>query len=219
MHRSLQRQNTEILKQIFPEKEYRGVSPNFHIHASVSDLYIPTIGLPIPLEEICRPILGLYKSLTDTWMLKLGLRPRYSQKRNTLIGFSLQCLIMVYRGYSTHWILKNFGKPWLVYRMVGYGWLSVSFSSPIISLVIFEEAQHLFKPEWKYCKLFCFFHGLLLSDNFSSPLLSLCKIWSICCVFISKLRIELQNWNFSLNPLTGWTDYLIWYKRTYDMYG
>ncbi len=51
--------NTEISKQIFPEKEYRDVSPNFHIHASVSDLYIPTIGLPILLEEICRPILGL----------------------------------------------------------------------------------------------------------------------------------------------------------------
>ncbi len=44
---------------------------------------IYTIGLPILLEEICRPILGLYKSLTDTWMWKLGLRPHYSQKRNT----------------------------------------------------------------------------------------------------------------------------------------
>jgi hypothetical protein len=63
---ALRRQNTEISKQIFPEKEYRGLSPNFHIHASVSDLYIPTIDLPILLEEICRPILGLYKSLTDT---------------------------------------------------------------------------------------------------------------------------------------------------------
>jgi hypothetical protein len=30
----------------------------------VRDLYIPAIGLPILLEEICRPILGLYKSLT-----------------------------------------------------------------------------------------------------------------------------------------------------------
>jgi hypothetical protein len=49
---TLQRQNTEISKQIFPEKEYRGLSPNFHIHASVSDLYITTIGLPILLEEI-----------------------------------------------------------------------------------------------------------------------------------------------------------------------
>jgi hypothetical protein len=54
--------NTDISKQIFPQKEYRGLSPNFHIHASVSDLYIPRIGLPILLEEICRPILGLYKS-------------------------------------------------------------------------------------------------------------------------------------------------------------
>jgi hypothetical protein len=52
--------------KIFSEKEYRGLSPNFHIHASVSDLYIPTTGLPILLEERCRPILGLYKSLTDT---------------------------------------------------------------------------------------------------------------------------------------------------------
>ncbi len=64
--RALQRQNTEISKQIFPEKEYRGLSPNFHIYASVSDLYISTIGLPILLEEIFRPILRLYKSLTDT---------------------------------------------------------------------------------------------------------------------------------------------------------
>jgi hypothetical protein len=58
---ALQRQNTEISKQIFPEKEYRGLSPDFYIPASVSDLYIPTaIGLPILLEEICRPLLGLH---------------------------------------------------------------------------------------------------------------------------------------------------------------
>ncbi len=49
---TLQNQNTEISKQIFPEKEYRGLSPNFHIHASVGDLYISIIGLPILLEEI-----------------------------------------------------------------------------------------------------------------------------------------------------------------------
>ncbi len=49
---TLQRQNTENSKQIFPEKEYRGLSPNFHIHVSVSHLYISTIGLPILLEEI-----------------------------------------------------------------------------------------------------------------------------------------------------------------------
>jgi hypothetical protein len=63
---ALQRQNAENLKQIFPEKEYRGLSPNFHIHVSVSELYIPTMGLPVLLEEICRMILGIYQSLKDT---------------------------------------------------------------------------------------------------------------------------------------------------------
>jgi hypothetical protein len=88
---ALQRQNaenlnfeTENLKQIFPEKEYWGISPNFHIHVSVSEVYIPTMGLPFLLEEICGPILGIYvyKSLTDTGMWILWLRPSNSQKRN-----------------------------------------------------------------------------------------------------------------------------------------
>jgi hypothetical protein len=38
---ALQRQNTEISKKMFPEKEYRGVSPNFHIHASVAIYIFP----------------------------------------------------------------------------------------------------------------------------------------------------------------------------------
>ncbi len=64
---TLQRLNAENLKQIFPEKEYRGLSPNFHIHVSVCKLlYIPTMGLPLLLEEICGPILEIYKSLKET---------------------------------------------------------------------------------------------------------------------------------------------------------
>jgi hypothetical protein len=63
---ALQRQNAENLKQIFPEKEYRGLCPNFHIHVCVSELYILTMGLPFLLEEICSLILEIYKSLTDT---------------------------------------------------------------------------------------------------------------------------------------------------------
>ncbi len=39
-------------------------------------------------RKICEPILGIYKSLTDTSMWKLGLRPRDSQKRKTLMRFS-----------------------------------------------------------------------------------------------------------------------------------
>ncbi len=48
---ALQRHNTEHSKQIFPENELRGHSPNSYIHVSVSDLYIPTIGVPILLQE------------------------------------------------------------------------------------------------------------------------------------------------------------------------
>jgi hypothetical protein len=38
---------------MFPEKEFRGISPNSHIHVAVSDLYIPRIGPPtyIPAAE------------------------------------------------------------------------------------------------------------------------------------------------------------------------
>jgi hypothetical protein len=53
---TLQRKNAENWKQIFPEKEYRGLSPNFHIDVSVSELYIPTMELPFLLEEICGPM-------------------------------------------------------------------------------------------------------------------------------------------------------------------
>jgi hypothetical protein len=49
---ALQRNNTENSKYIFTEKELRGHSPNFHIHVPVSDLYIPTIDLPILLLQL-----------------------------------------------------------------------------------------------------------------------------------------------------------------------
>ncbi len=48
---ALQSHNIENSKQIFPEKELRGHIRNFHIHVSVSDLYIPTTDLPILLQE------------------------------------------------------------------------------------------------------------------------------------------------------------------------
>ncbi len=41
----------EMSIYVFPEKELRGLSPNFHIHVSLSDLYIPTIS-PIFLQQI-----------------------------------------------------------------------------------------------------------------------------------------------------------------------
>ncbi len=42
---------TEISIYVFPEKELRGHSPNFHIHVSIGDLYILTIGPPIFLQQ------------------------------------------------------------------------------------------------------------------------------------------------------------------------
>jgi hypothetical protein len=41
----------EIWIYAFPEKELRGLSPNFHIHLSVSGLYIPTMGPPFFLQQ------------------------------------------------------------------------------------------------------------------------------------------------------------------------
>jgi hypothetical protein len=61
---TLQRKtNTDNSKQVFTEKELSGQSPNFHLHVSVSDLYIPTIDLPILYSAA--PILGIYKTFTD----------------------------------------------------------------------------------------------------------------------------------------------------------
>jgi hypothetical protein len=48
---ALQRHNTDIHDKYYQKKELRGLNPYFHIHVSVSDLYIPTIGLPILLQE------------------------------------------------------------------------------------------------------------------------------------------------------------------------
>ncbi len=39
------------IRKNIPRKELRGHSPNFHIHVSVGDLYFPTIGLPILLQD------------------------------------------------------------------------------------------------------------------------------------------------------------------------
>jgi len=48
---ALQRHNTENLKQVFPEIEWLGLSPNFRIHVSESELCIPLIALPILLQD------------------------------------------------------------------------------------------------------------------------------------------------------------------------
>jgi hypothetical protein len=72
---------------VFPEKKLSGLSPYFHIHVSVSDLYI--FPGSVHIFSCSRTgIVGIYKSLTDTWMWKLGLRLRNSI---FFLEFSLQC--------------------------------------------------------------------------------------------------------------------------------
>jgi hypothetical protein len=59
---------TKIPTYVFIFWELRGLSPNFHIHVSVSDLYIPRISPHISCSRMGRSIVGIYKSLTNTWM-------------------------------------------------------------------------------------------------------------------------------------------------------
>ncbi len=61
------------------------------VSVSVSDLYSPRIGLHISSSRIGRPIVG-DKSLTDAWMWKWGLRPRYSFSGNICFEISVFCL-------------------------------------------------------------------------------------------------------------------------------
>ncbi len=67
---------------VFLLRKLRGLSPNFHIHVSVSDPHISC-------NRIGRSIVGIYKSLTDTWMWKLGLRPYNSFSGNICLQFSV----------------------------------------------------------------------------------------------------------------------------------
>ncbi len=47
-------------------------------------------------SRIGRPTLGIHKSLTDTWMWKLGLKPHNYFSGNICFEFSIMCLCSVY---------------------------------------------------------------------------------------------------------------------------
>jgi hypothetical protein len=87
---ALQRTNT-VFETSIPRKGIARLQSQFP-HSFVCERFIYSHDRsPILLQEICGLILGIYKSLTDTWMWKLGLRQRNSQKRNTWMGFLLHC--------------------------------------------------------------------------------------------------------------------------------
>ncbi len=71
-------------KQIIPEKELHGLSPNFKTFRCLWAIYIfPQSVCLFCYWKICGPILGIYKSLTDKWMWKLWLRTHNSFSGNT----------------------------------------------------------------------------------------------------------------------------------------
>ncbi len=105
---------------VFPEKKLRDLSPNFLIYVSVSD--IPRIGPHIFLQQTGRQIVGICKSLTDTWMWKLKLMPSnpfFWENLFRIFGIvSLQC-----RWIKARTMISI--SPWLA---VGYGRGSMVFT-------------------------------------------------------------------------------------------
>ena len=90
---TLQIHNTENSKQIFPEKELRGLSPTF---MCLWAIYIFPGSVHIfSCSRISRPIVEIYKSLTDTWIWKLGLRQRNSFSGNICFKFLVLWLCSV----------------------------------------------------------------------------------------------------------------------------
>jgi hypothetical protein len=87
---------------IFLFWELRGLSPNFHIHVSMSDLYIPRIGPHISSSRKCRTIhRGNIQFVQRHMMWKLELRPRYSFSGNICFKFSAFCLCSVSKTIPT----------------------------------------------------------------------------------------------------------------------
>jgi hypothetical protein len=66
---------------VFPEMKLYGLVPNFS-----------RLGHLFCCNKIGGPIVGMYKSLTDTWILEWGTRPRCFISGNICFGFSEQCL-------------------------------------------------------------------------------------------------------------------------------
>ncbi len=82
---------------MYSQKRKSGLSPSFHIHTvCLWAIYIFSGSVHLfSCSRIGRPIVGIYKSLKDAWMWKLGLRPHNSFSGNACFEFSVLCLCSV----------------------------------------------------------------------------------------------------------------------------
>ncbi len=87
--------NENLILYSFSENCAASSSPNFLIHVSVSDFYIPRIGPHISCSRISWSIVGTYKSLKDKWLWKLGLWSCNSFSGNICFEFSVLVLCSV----------------------------------------------------------------------------------------------------------------------------
>jgi hypothetical protein len=51
--------NETVRPRLFPNQNYKVLSPNIHFHGSVSEIYIPMICLPINCRQIGKMILEI----------------------------------------------------------------------------------------------------------------------------------------------------------------
>ncbi len=92
---TLQRHNTENPKQILPERNCGATVPISTFLWLWANYIFPRSVCLFTCRKKCGTILGIYKSLRDTWRWKLGLRPHNALSGNTEMGFSLQCSSLV----------------------------------------------------------------------------------------------------------------------------
>jgi hypothetical protein len=81
---------------LFPEKELRRPSVPIFTFMCLWAIYIFPGSVQIfSCSRIGRPIMGIYKSVTDIWMWKLGMRPRSFFSGNICFEFTVLCLCSV----------------------------------------------------------------------------------------------------------------------------
>jgi hypothetical protein len=96
-------------------------------------------------SRIGRPILGIYKSLTDTWMWKLGQRPRNSFFGNICFEFSVLCL-------CSAMAVRSSNHTWLDMRKkLTWGWNAVAAGGGIPARQQSRRRPSRSQRAWSIC--------------------------------------------------------------------